>query len=156
MSTWTEERVSELRKLAGQGKSAGVIGKAMGLTRNQIVGKCHRTGIHLTGRGERLPGGGGGRRTRLSEDYIADLIARAEEHADAGYNGNQAAALLDVTRGHLRGVCERHAPAIWDRLSDNGADLTKRRPRTCKSCEALKQQVAVLEAALAANQRRAA
>lgn len=42
--SWTEERVSLLKQLWGEGKSAAEIAKALGggLTRNAVIGKAHR------------------------------------------------------------------------------------------------------------------
>lgn len=46
---WTEERVSLLTKLWGEGKSASEIAKVMGdVTRNAVIGKAHR--LKLSGR----------------------------------------------------------------------------------------------------------
>jgi GcrA cell cycle regulator len=39
---WTYEQISELTRLWGEGHSASEIGRQMGLTRNQIIGKAHR------------------------------------------------------------------------------------------------------------------
>jgi hypothetical protein len=45
--TWTEERIAELRKLHGEGMSGTSIMKAMGApSRNTIIGKCSRLGLH--------------------------------------------------------------------------------------------------------------
>lgn len=40
--TWTAERISELSKLWDQGLSASEIGKALGVSKNAVVGKAHR------------------------------------------------------------------------------------------------------------------
>jgi GcrA cell cycle regulator len=46
-STWSEERIAELRKLWEAGLSCSMIAKEMncGFTRNAIIGKCHRLGL---------------------------------------------------------------------------------------------------------------
>lgn len=47
--TWTEERVSKLRELWTQGKTASEIGTALGgISRNAVIGKVHR--LKLSGR----------------------------------------------------------------------------------------------------------
>jgi len=46
---WTDDRVAELRERWAKGDSAGVIGKAMGLSRNAIVGKAYRLGLTTPG-----------------------------------------------------------------------------------------------------------
>ena len=50
---WTEEAIAEMHRLAGEGFSASRIGEILGMTRNAIIGKMHRTGAKLT----RKPGG---------------------------------------------------------------------------------------------------
>ena len=42
--SWTDERITLLKKLWGEGKSAAEIAKALGggLTRNAVIGKAHR------------------------------------------------------------------------------------------------------------------
>lgn len=47
--TWTEERVTRLRELWSQGKTASEIGAALGgISRNAVIGKVHR--LKLSGR----------------------------------------------------------------------------------------------------------
>lgn len=47
---WTPEREQRLRDLAAQNYSAEMIYEALGATsRNAVVGKAHRMGVHLTG-----------------------------------------------------------------------------------------------------------
>ncbi len=44
---WTDEDDAELKSLAMQGLSAGVIGKEMKVTRNAVIGRAHRLGVRL-------------------------------------------------------------------------------------------------------------
>lgn len=45
-SPWTEECVEDLIRLwADETRSASMIGKALGLTKNQVLGKVHRLGL---------------------------------------------------------------------------------------------------------------
>lgn len=37
-----------LAKMARAGKSAAQIGAALGVSRNAVIGRCHRTGVKLT------------------------------------------------------------------------------------------------------------
>ncbi len=46
---WPEEKTARLRTLAEQGLSGSQIAKKMGLTRNQVIGRCWRLGIRLKG-----------------------------------------------------------------------------------------------------------
>jgi GcrA cell cycle regulator len=50
-NSWTTERVERLKKGWAEGLSAAVIGAQMGMTRNAIIGKVHRLGLHKRGRG---------------------------------------------------------------------------------------------------------
>ncbi len=43
--TWTAERVSELRKLWATGASTAEIGRRLGVSKNAVVGKAHRSGL---------------------------------------------------------------------------------------------------------------
>ena len=42
---WTDERVQELRRLWSDGLTTGEIGKALGVSKNAVVGKAHRLGL---------------------------------------------------------------------------------------------------------------
>lgn len=46
-TTWTDERVEQLKTLWGAGKTAAEIAKELGegLTRNAVIGKAHRLGL---------------------------------------------------------------------------------------------------------------
>ena len=46
--SWTDEKVEQLAKLWGDGFSASAIGKAIGVSKNAVIGKAHR--MHLTSR----------------------------------------------------------------------------------------------------------
>lgn len=52
MSEWTEERVAELKRMKAAGLSCSQIASCLGgLSRNAVIGKLHRLGLH----GERRP-----------------------------------------------------------------------------------------------------
>ena len=40
--TWTDERINQLTELWGAGQSASQIGKALGMSKNAVIGKAHR------------------------------------------------------------------------------------------------------------------
>lgn len=42
---WSVEQVNELTRLWGEDHTASEIGRRMGLTRNQVIGKAHRLGL---------------------------------------------------------------------------------------------------------------
>lgn len=43
--TWNDDLTKTLRVAIAEGKSAGLIAREMGLTRNQVIGKAWRLGI---------------------------------------------------------------------------------------------------------------
>lgn len=43
---WTDEQVEELKRLWDQGLTTGEIGKALGVSKNAVVGKAHRLGLN--------------------------------------------------------------------------------------------------------------
>lgn len=48
--TWTEDRVKKLQALIAAGEcSASEIGRRLGVNRSQVLGKCHRLGLSITG-----------------------------------------------------------------------------------------------------------
>ena len=42
---WTNEQVEELKRLWSEGLTTGEIGKALGVSKNAVVGKAHRLGL---------------------------------------------------------------------------------------------------------------
>ncbi|MEM6634507.1 MAG: GcrA family cell cycle regulator [Pseudomonadota bacterium] len=53
---WTEERVTLLKKLWGEGQSASQIAKELGgVTRNAVIGKVHRLGLSNRNGGAETP-----------------------------------------------------------------------------------------------------
>ena len=47
---WTDATQAYLEDMARDGMSGGQIAKVLGLTRSAVLGRCHRTGVHLHGR----------------------------------------------------------------------------------------------------------
>jgi GcrA cell cycle regulator len=45
---WTVEDIETLERMAKEGLSSGVIAKALGRTRNSVIGKCNRADIRLS------------------------------------------------------------------------------------------------------------
>ncbi len=43
--TWTDERVQQLHKLWATGASTAEIGRRLGVSKNAVVGKAHRSGL---------------------------------------------------------------------------------------------------------------
>jgi len=43
---WTDEQVKELKRLWDKGLTTGEIGKALGVSKNAVVGKAHRLGLN--------------------------------------------------------------------------------------------------------------
>lgn len=53
LAEWPADRVAELVRLRAEGHSASVIGGLLGVTRNSVIGKCHR--MKLAGHGPNNP-----------------------------------------------------------------------------------------------------
>jgi GcrA cell cycle regulator len=49
MTTWTDERIDQLRACIVAGFSASQIGREIGVTRNAVIGKTSRLGLKLPG-----------------------------------------------------------------------------------------------------------
>jgi GcrA cell cycle regulator len=81
-SFWTDERVEELKALCAEGWSAAEIaGRMKAVSRNAIIGRCHRDGIALKRRrGEGYPDGAPKprRRTRGANVAGSPRFARVE------------------------------------------------------------------------------
>ena len=43
---WTDDQVEELKRLWNEGLTTGEIGKALGVSKNAVVGKAHRLGLN--------------------------------------------------------------------------------------------------------------
>jgi GcrA cell cycle regulator len=43
--SWTEERITELKRLWAAGHSAAVIGRQLGVSKNAVIGKAHRMNL---------------------------------------------------------------------------------------------------------------
>jgi DNA-directed RNA polymerase specialized sigma24 family protein len=50
---WTPEKLDELRRLSSEGFSARQAGEKLGVSRNAILGKCWRIGLHMNGKAVR-------------------------------------------------------------------------------------------------------
>ncbi|MGH6946347.1 MAG: GcrA family cell cycle regulator [Kiloniellales bacterium] len=74
--TWSEDRIRELRRLWQAGYSASAIGKALGVSKNAVVGKAHR--LKLTARPSPIRAGGAPRRRSVVPAVVA---ARPEKPA---------------------------------------------------------------------------
>jgi GcrA cell cycle regulator len=47
VSFWTDEKDTELRRLLGEKKTSSQAGRALGASRNAVVGRAHRLGIKI-------------------------------------------------------------------------------------------------------------
>ena len=71
---WTDERVEELKRRWHDGESCSVIGAAMGVSRNAIIGKVHRLG--LVKRGMKVSQAQLIKREQKRQDGNASRVAR--------------------------------------------------------------------------------
>ena len=81
VDTWTEDRVTVLKKLYADGFSASVIGAQLGLSRNCIIGKAHR--LKLLPPRERRDVPKGGRQHVPVEHRAVTKIVRANGNSNA-------------------------------------------------------------------------
>jgi len=44
-TVWSDQHITKLRKLWGDGHTTGEIGKKLGVSKNAVVGKAHRLGL---------------------------------------------------------------------------------------------------------------
>jgi GcrA cell cycle regulator len=66
--SWTDDRVEQLKKMWGEGKSASQIAKELGsVTRNAVIGKVHRLGLS-----SRTSEGGAGEAAATADAAIAE------------------------------------------------------------------------------------
>ena len=70
---WSAEDVTTLKTLARRGLSAAQIGAKIGVTKNAVIGKCHRVGLKL----KRSPGPKIKRRSDAVAEANAILIRGA-------------------------------------------------------------------------------
>jgi len=75
-SPWTKEKIATLRLMADDGCSSIRIGKALGFSKDAVVGKAHRLHIELKGRNGIKSIIGSGFRTRPDFDFKAEAKKR--------------------------------------------------------------------------------
>jgi len=107
---WTEERLEQFKALLGRKLTASQIAIEMGISRNAVIGKAHRSGIRLC-----KPVGGphgprGPRRSRNNSAAFAAIKARQKQEqmirAKIGDNRIKAAALARATALGQLPACE--------------------------------------------------
>lgn len=94
-STWTDERIAQLRDLLAQGLSARVIAGRLGVTRNAVIGKVSRLG--LSGQGN-PPGPPKGQKAMSR----ASLRAAKEAAAKPGSVGSVAFGVVSGIKRRQR------------------------------------------------------
>lgn len=111
---WTEDRIDTLKKLWGEGLSAGVIAGRLGLvTRNAVIGKAHRLG--LLGRASTV--GTNGRNYKNSKIGRRKAKQRAEKKRQLPFLGEARSAAAIAYR-------EPSLPPAPPPQSDMGEDLS--------------------------------
>ena len=71
---WTEARIARVRSMVARNRPTAEIARALGVSRNAIIGLCHRNGIGL-GRGE-TPARSGRRSTATDEASLSSAAPR--------------------------------------------------------------------------------
>lgn len=115
---WLPEHGELLRKLVSEGLSATQIGVEMGLTRNQVIGYCHRKKIELARRTTAAPMKDVKKRPRISATE-----ARSKKEGSNHFNFRRASELA-------------HAVPTQDNWpkpeNDNSVDIFETREHHCR------------------------
>lgn len=90
---WTEEKIAEMHRLAEEGLSASAIGRALGCSRNAVIGKLHRVKVRAGLKPERKhpdsPYKSGSPRRKYTRRPKLEIVAPAPASGPCG--------ILDVT-----------------------------------------------------------
>ncbi len=112
--SWTDERVSMLRQLWGEGKTAAEIAKILGgVTRNAVIGKAHR--LKLSGRVSPI------QQNTRTETVISRAVAN-----------RPAAAESRPVRALARELELPVAPRIEEYIPGKGVKLVDLKERMCR------------------------
>ena len=81
---WTDERVEQMRSLAGRGLSAGQIANALGggVSRCAVIGKAQRVGVSLSASRKRIADPMAMRAGETREDAVRRLAAAGSSHVE--------------------------------------------------------------------------
>ena len=82
MSAWDDAKVHRLMALRDKGFSAMEIGKALGVSRNAVIGKLARMGLGLKGRQSVKARGGRPRKHRRAKPSMPQVTATAPQGRD--------------------------------------------------------------------------
>ncbi|MGY3609906.1 MULTISPECIES: GcrA family cell cycle regulator [unclassified Bradyrhizobium] len=101
---WTEEKISELKRLCGEGMSASQIGAQIGATRSAVIGKAYRIGVNLNGRGG-VPAGG---RNKNAKYWTDEEVQKVRELAADGKYALHIADIMGVKFHQILSLAGRH------------------------------------------------
>lgn len=100
-STWSAENVARLHELIATGKSASIIAGELGITKNSVIGKCHRLGISTGVPSIRKAPG------TVASKWSPEILARLHELVAAGNSAAIIADELGFSRHAIIGKCNR-------------------------------------------------
>lgn len=110
---WNYERITELKKLLAEGKTRGEIALLWGVTRNSVIGKCHRLELYgpkqpakpKAPKLNRPPKGGGSLDRWRSKSRPAQQ-PRVKFEACPDEPDPRRISLLDLDQTHCHWLCE--------------------------------------------------
>jgi GcrA cell cycle regulator len=116
---WTDERVSLLKQLWGEGKTAAEIAKLMGggVSRNAVIGKAHR--LKLSGRISPV------QTNTRPETYVARGLQQPA-------NQSRRPQVRNTTPKERSYVSPVAPPMVEDYMPGKGVKLTELREATCR------------------------
>jgi len=116
---WPAAKVDRLRKLWQRGDSTSLIGAALGMSKNAVIGKVHRLGLDARPSPIRTPSG----------------AAAVQSLAAAGRTKAEAAAILGVSYKVIRGVATREEIAFRAQRPSGAAQQRGRETATARAEE---------------------
>lgn len=96
MTKWTDEKIARVETLWKQGLSCTLIGREFGVSRNAIIGLCHRRGLR---RDEPIIP------IRDSAKWTPDMDATIRAMSEDGKTRTQMAEALDLTYNQVLSRC---------------------------------------------------
>lgn len=118
---WTDAAVETLKRLRAERKSASQIGVEMGVSRNTIIGKCHRLGLKLEGSPRTFAGA-------LAKDSAPPSPPRAEEPERKPDTDTAEADADRLARLQARQKAKAEQEAIRQALAERRREFAARGP----------------------------
>jgi hypothetical protein len=128
-SPWTAENDARLRVLVSTGSAYKDVAKAMGISRNAVIGRCHRLGISAAP--ENVAKAANflkPRGVKLNDNDRIDRLQKIREAAASGLSKTQTARMLGLSDRLISTLSAQHG-LDWDGL-DGRRSMTIHQPPT--------------------------